>query len=257
MSFFQVIKFDFYKFVEILNSISPDYLWLIFLLISFLAVLFFLRLFGEVGLYVYTVIAIVAANIQVLKAVQFSFFHESVALGTVLFASTFLCTDILAEHYGVEKARKNVLIGFFGFLMMTVLMLFTIGFKPLDDGWSITIQESLSNIFIPLPTFFIASMIAYLVSQYFDVWFFKIIADLTNKRFLWLRNNLSTMTSSLIDNTIFSVLAWIVLNPNPLTFNEVLFKYIIGTYILRIFIALIDTPFLYLSKYLLPNKNND
>ena len=150
MSFFQVIKFDFYKFVEILNSISPDYLWLIFLLISFLAVLLFLRLFGEVGLYVYTVIAIVAANIQVLKAVQFSFFHESVALGTVLFASTFLCTDILAEHYGVEKARKNVLIGFLGFLLMTIFMLFTIGFEPLDDNWSITIQKSFSNIFIPL-----------------------------------------------------------------------------------------------------------
>ena len=254
MNFFQIIKFDFYKFVEILNSISPDYIWVIFLLLSFSAVLFFLRLFGEVGIYVYTVIAIIVANIQVLKAVQFSFFHESVALGTVLFASTFLCTDILTEHYGVEKARKNVLIGFLGFLMMTILMLFTIGFKPLDDNWSITIQESLSNIFIPLPTFFIASMFAYLISQYFDVWFFKKIADLTKKRFLWLRNNLSTMISSLIDNTIFSLMAWIILNPMPLTFNEVLFKYIIGTYILRIFIALVDTPFIYLSNYFLPKK---
>ena len=78
MNFFQIIKFDFYKFVEILNSISPDYIWIVFLLISFLAVLFFLRLFGEVGLYVYTVIAIVAANIQVLKIVQFSFFRKFV-----------------------------------------------------------------------------------------------------------------------------------------------------------------------------------
>ena len=100
-------------------------------------------------------------------------------------------------------------------------------------------------------------MIAYLFSQYFDVWFFKTIADLTNKRFLWLRNNLSTMASSLIDNTIFSVLAWIVLNPKPLTFDEVLFKYIIGTYILRVFIALIDTPFIYLAKYFLPSNLNE
>ena len=155
MSFFQIIKFDFYKFVEILNSISPDYIWIIFLLISFLAVLFFLRLFGEVGLYVYTVIAIIVANIQVLKAVKFSFFHESVVLGTVLFASTFLCTDILAEYYGVKKARKNVLIGFLGFLMMTILMLFTIGFKPLDEitagdnyAWALTLQDNLLEVFM-------------------------------------------------------------------------------------------------------------
>ena len=116
MNFFQIIKFDFYKFVEILNTVSPDYIWVVFLFISFSAVLLFLRLFGEVGLYVYTVIVIIVANIQVLKAVKFSFFHESVALGTVLFASTFLCTDILAEHYGVKKARKNVLIGLQYFL---------------------------------------------------------------------------------------------------------------------------------------------
>ena len=76
MNLFQIIKFDFYKFVEILNTLSPDYIWVVFLLISFSAVLLFLKLFGEVGLYVYTVIVIIVANIQVLKAVQFSFFRQ-------------------------------------------------------------------------------------------------------------------------------------------------------------------------------------
>ena len=142
MNFFQIIKFDFYKFVEILNSISPDYIWVVFLLISLSAILFFLRLFGEVGLYVYTVIAIVAANIQVLKAVQFSFFHESVALGTVLFASTFLCTDILAEHYGVEKARKNVLIGFKPLLIQLVYIIVLPVFIIFSDLTNLLLKSS-------------------------------------------------------------------------------------------------------------------
>ena len=75
-------------------------------------------------------------------------------------------------------------------------MLFTLGFKPLTSGevgqeyiWALDVQNNLLSIFLPLPTFFIASMIAYLISQYFDVWFYKTIADLTNNRFLWLRNN--------------------------------------------------------------------
>ena len=112
VGFFQIFKFDFEKFVIIYNSFAPIYTWIVFLLFCFFSVLIFLKLFGEVGLYVYSVIAIIAANIQVLKLVKFSFFSEPIALGTVLFASTFLCTDILAEYYGTKKARINVLIRF-------------------------------------------------------------------------------------------------------------------------------------------------
>ena len=130
-------------------------------------------------MYVYTIIAIIVANIQVLKLVKFSFLENPVALGTILFASTFLCTDILSENYGQEKARKNVILGFLGFLLMTIMVLFTLGFKPLDSkivseeyAWALSTQNDLLKIFLPFPVFFISSMISYLVSQYFDVWFF-------------------------------------------------------------------------------------
>ena len=215
-------------------------------------------------MYVYTVIAVIVANIQVLKIVKFSFFSEPVALGTILFASTFLCTDILAEYYSLKSARKNILLGFSGFLLMTLLMLFTIGFKPLNEisagnnyAWALSIQNNLLGIFMPFPIFFGASMIAFLGSQFFDVWFFDKISTFTNKKFLWIRNNFSTILSSLIDNSIFSVFAWIIFNPNPLDFNTVLFTFILGTYVLRVLIALFDTPFIYLAKVFLPNNYNE
>ena len=122
--FFQIFKFDFEKFIIIFNSINIDYTWIFFLFFCFTVILFFLKIFGEIGIYVYSVIAIIVANIQLLKLVKFSFFLDPIPLGTALFASTFLCTDILAEHYGASKARKNVLLGFFGFLLITFLMLF-------------------------------------------------------------------------------------------------------------------------------------
>jgi len=261
---FHLLILNFDGFVEIFNDISIEFTWIIFLFICFSSILIFLKFFGEVGLYVYTTIAVIAANIQVLKIVKFSFFIEPVALGTVLFASTFLCTDILAEYYGAKSARKNILLGFSGFLLMTILMLFTIGFKPLNEitsadkyAWALSIQENLLGVFMPLPIFFAASMIAYLSSQFFDVWFFEKISQFTNKKFLWIRNNFSTIISSLIDNTIFSIFAWIIFNPNPLDFNTVLFTYILGTYVLRIFIALLDTPIIYLAKFFLPNNSNE
>ena len=98
-------------------------------------------------------------------------------------------------------------------------------------------------------------MIAYLFSQYFDVWFYEKISIITNKKFLWLRNNVSTIISSLIDNTIFSIFAWILLNPEPISVYNVIMIYILGTYLLRIIIALLDTPFIYVAKYFI-NKTD-
>jgi queuosine precursor transporter len=240
-------------FTSYLGSLNTFLVWLIMLLFCFSSILVFLKLFGYVGLYVYSALAVIIGNIQVLKMVDFFYSPEPVALGTVLFASTFLCTDILSEHFGKEKAKKNVLIGFAGFLFMTIIMLITIGFKPSTNDWA---QDSLANIFTPMSRFFIASMIAYLASQYFDVWIYSAIKNITKNRHLWLRNNLSTILSSLVDNTIFSLLAWIILNPNPETLYNVIMIYIFGTYILRILIAFVDTPFMYFSKLFLP-KNND
>ena len=115
-----------------------------------------------------------------------------IALGTILFASTFLCTDILSEYYGKEKARKNVLIGFCSFLLMTILMLVTIGIQPAEDEWVSMVQESLAILFTPMTSIFVASMIAYLISQYFDIWFnnsltfFPADKDRTENLFLFL-----------------------------------------------------------------------
>ena len=209
----------FINFTSYLGSFNTFVLWLIMLLFCFSSILVFLKLFGYVGLYVYSALAVIIGNIQVLKTVDFFYSPEPVALGTVLFASTFLCTDILSEHFGKEKARKNVLIGFAGFLFMTIIMLITIGFKPSTNDWA---QDSLANVFTPMSRFFIASMIAYLASQYFDVWIYSAIKNITKNRYLWLRNNLSTILSSLVDNTIFSLLAWIILNPNPETLYNVI-----------------------------------
>ncbi len=241
----------FIELTSYLGSLNTSLLWIVMLIFCFSSILIFLRLFGFAGLYVYSALAVIIGNIQVLKTVDFFYSPEPVALGTILFSSTFLCTDILSEHFGKDKAKKNILIGFISFLFMTIIMLITIGFNPSANDW---VQDSFVNVFTPMSRFFIASMIAYLVSQYFDVWIYSTIKNLTMNRFLWLRNNLSTILSSLVDNTVFSFLAWIILNPNPESLYNVIMIYIFGTYILRIFIALIDTPFMYLSKIFLLSK---
>ncbi len=243
----------FFELTNYLNTISTEIIWIVFLLFCFSSILIFLKIFGYIGLYIYSAVAIIAANIQVLKLVDFFYSPEPIALGTALFTSIFLCTDILSEHFGKEKAQQNVLIGFLAFLFITITMLFTIGFNPAEEDW---IHDSLSNVFTPMTRFFIASMIAYLISQYFDVWIYDKIRKFTGNKNLWLRNNLSTILSSLIDNSVFSLLAWIILNPDPQTLYNVIMIYILGTYFLRVFIAVIDTPFLYIAKFFIPKNLN-
>ena len=242
----------FFELTTILNSLSTELMWFIMLLFCFFSILIFLRIFGYIGIFIYSALAVIAGNIQVLKTVDFFYSPEPVALGTILFASTFLCTDILSEYFDKNKARMNILIGFCAFLFMTLLMVITIGFKPSSDDW---VQESLSNVFTPMTRFFIASMIAYLISQYFDVWFFNYIKRITSEKYLWLRNNLSTIASSLVDNTVFSIFAWILLNPEPVSIYNVIMIYILGTYLLRILLALFDTPLIYLAKFFIKKTN--
>ncbi len=254
--------------INFISNQNTEVVWFMMLILCFLSILIFLRLFGYVGLYVYSAIAIIAANIQVLKQANFNFFSSinekiipfyepnPIALGTILFASTFLCTDILSEYYGKEKAKKNVLIGFCSFFLMTILMLVTIGIQPAEDEWVSMVQESLTIIFTPMMSIFVASMIAYLISQYFDIWFFSYLKTISSNKLLWLRNNVSTALSSLIDNTIFSIFAWIILNPNPFPLSDVIMTFILGVYLLRVFIAILDTPFVYLAKYFIPEEKN-
>lgn len=225
------------------------------LAVAFGAVLIFHRLFGEAGLYVYVVVAILGANIQVLKAVKFAVYSAPVALGTALFSTSYLATDVLAEVYGPASARKAVALGFAAYLLFTVLMVLTIGFAPLDPSaagadmaWALANHEHIAALFMPAPALFAAGMAAYLASQYHDVWLFDLLKRTFQGRYLWLRNNLSTIVSALIDNLTFSVLAWIVFAVQPLPWRTVLLVYVLGTYWLRVLVALLDTPIVYLAR---------
>ncbi|MGF1626390.1 MAG: queuosine precursor transporter [Alphaproteobacteria bacterium] len=248
------------QWVAALNALPPELIWVAELLVCFGGILLFLRLFGPTGLCVFMLLTVIGANIEVLKVVDFSILPDPVAQGTILFASSYLCTDILNEYYGRHWAHRAVWLGFFGLLAFVVLMLLGLGFTPLTpevaaatgNDWALGMQEHLLAVFTPAPIFFVAGMAAYLVSQFHDVWLYRLIRRLTGGRFLFLRNNVSTIISALIDTIVFSVLAWIVLPREALPLDTVIWTYIVGTWVLRVAVAMLDTPFIYLARRCLP-----
>ena len=217
-----------------------ELLWLAMLAVNFGCILVSYRLFGRMGLYVWVPLAAIVANIQVIKLVQL--FGITATLGNIVYASSFLVTDILSEMYGKKQAQKAVFIGLFSLVVMTLLMNLALLFTPAPDDF---VQNSMAVIFGFMPRIAGASLLAYLVSQMHDVWAY----DFWRRRFpavrmIWLRNNASTMVSQFIDSTVFTVLAfWGVF---PL---GVLVQIFWTTYLLKWLVGAADTPFIYLARH--------
>lgn len=181
----------------------------------------------------------VLANLIAAKTIVFGPFIAPAAV--LVYASTFLMTDILSELFGKDKARLAVWTGFIANIVMLVSILIAVRWSasPVMDP---QLASSFDAVFGFAPRVIAASMIAYLASQHHDVWAYGFWKDKTDGRHLWLRNNASTMVSQLIDTIIFISLAFYAVLPNP-----VLVQMMVGQYAIKLLIAALDTPFMYLA----------
>ncbi|MBN1819529.1 MAG: queuosine precursor transporter, partial [Prolixibacteraceae bacterium] len=215
-----------------------ELLWLAMLLVNFFLIILAYKFFGKWGLIMWIPISVIVANIQVIQAVKL--FGLAATLGNIVYATSFLVTDILSENYGKQEAKKAVWIGFFSLISMTVLMNLALVFEPLaGDDFAPIAHEATKTIFELMPRIAIASLSAYLLSQRHDVWAFHFWKNRFPKDgHLWLRNNLSTMVSQLIDSIVFVVIAFYGVYEFP-----VLIEIFLTTYILKWIVAAFDTPF--------------
>jgi len=216
-----------------------ELLWIILVLLNFGVVLLIYRFFGKIGLYAWIGVAVILANIQVLKTVQL--FNLVATLGNIIYGTTFLTTDILSEVYGKAAARKAVFLGFFSMLSMTAIMWVCLQFIPDVSDFA---QGSLETIFAVMPRIALGSLSAYLISQLHDVWAFAFWKRLFIKPHqLWIRNNLSTIVSQLIDSVVFCSIALLGLFE-----TGVWLQILLTTYMLKLIVAVLDTPFIYIAR---------
>lgn len=233
--------------------------WL-FLLCA-VAILAALRFYGVFGLYVYNAMAIIFANIQVLRFTQYDYFAEPVALGTVLFSTTFFVNDVISEHYGVEYAKKSITFGFWAQLLVTAWMILALG-HPLPSlvDASATITEAHTNytamlqVFTPSLRILMASLIAYMCSQWLDILIFNRIRKITKGKYLWLRQNTAMLLSGVFDTFLFSFLAWMWLSETPISWRELIFTYVLSSQIMRSLLNISFTPLMYMSYSCVPAK---
>lgn len=216
------------------------------LLAIYTAVVLFYKFWGKSGLYCWTVIATISANIEVLILVDA--FGMEQTLGNILFASTFLVTDILSETEGKEAAKKAVTLGIVTSVVFVLISQSWLLYLPNENDFA---MPAIRSVFTNTPRLMISSIVVYAIVQMFDVWAYHAIWKKTekyckdSKRFLWLRNNGSTLVSQFFNTFLYTFAAFLFIYPVGTLMNIVL-----SSYVIFIATSLLDTPAVYAARWI-------
>jgi uncharacterized integral membrane protein (TIGR00697 family) len=182
--------------------------------------------------------------------------------GTIAYAGTFFATDLTSEIFGKKTARQMVNIAFVANFLLLALVAVAIAI-PAAGGVP---QDQFATVLGASTNIVIASLVAYLVSQNWDINVFHFVRDKTGNSHLWARNVLSTGSSQLIDTVLFVTIAFwaapALLGTGAQLPASIVISTIIGQYVLKLLIALFDTPLVYAAVYgfrnrvELPESNN-
>ena len=206
--------------------------------------------FGRYGLFASVILGILLANLQgpKLTMIWLPFIGElQTSMGVILYSGIYFATDLLNEKYGKQDANLAVQLGFLTSIIIVVMISISLMFLPSTDPetrqFSLDVHQAFSTLFNFTPRFVFGSLLAYYISQTFDVWMFQYIREKTEGRHLWIRNNVSTICSQAIDTIVYSLVVWwgIVELPTAIMLG-------LAKYLLKVIIAVIDTPFIYLGR---------
>ncbi|MDY2960647.1 MAG: queuosine precursor transporter [Hornefia sp.] len=231
---------------------TNEILLVITLLAEYSALILLHQVFGKNGLFMWTSIATIAANIEVLMLVKA--FGMEMTLGNILFASTFLVTDIVSELYGKEESKKAVKIGIATSISFVAISSSWLLYQPSASDFA---TSSIRTIFSNTPRLMLASLAVYVIVQFFDVWLYHKWWELTDRlfgnhdKFLWVRNNGSTILSQLLNSVLFNFFAFYGIYGNGTILNI-----IVSSFVIFLITSLADTPFIYMCRYMHRKKSN-
>lgn len=195
------------------------------------------KFFGKSGVLAWIPSATIIANTITVK--NASIFGLNTAIGSVVFASNFLATDILTECYGAKEAKRGVMLGFFGAIMFLICSQIAINYVPSSIDYA---DEAMSKLFAMNLRISISSIVMYFFANMADVFLYEKIKIKTHGKKIWLRNNVSTITCNCLENFFFVFLGFYGMY-NFLQCIQVA----LSISIIEVIVGILDTPFLYLA----------
>lgn len=202
----------------------------------FSALIALYALFGKSGVIAWVGIATVLAN--VITAKNADIMGMQTAIGTVMFASTFLATDILSENHGKEAAKKAVYVGLFADVMLIISTQIALWYKPSVIDYADDAMRTLFSLNLRIS---LASMVMYFISNLADVVIFSKLKEKGTA--LWVRNNVATILCNCLENFGFIWLAFVGIYD-----TKTILIIAASTSVVEMVVAVLDTPFIYLAR---------
>lgn len=214
--------------------------------VTFSSVVLAHKFFGKYGLLAWVPIASILANIMTAKTIDV--FGLSSTMGTVLFASTFLATDILTERYGKRYAQKAVVMGMLGVIFYIISSQIAIKYVPSAFDYA---HDSMVTIFSLSLRISISSVVMYFIANMADVFLYDKLKEKMKDKNMWVRNNVATILCNCLENFLFMFMAFI----GVFDFKTVVIM-ALSTSVIEIIAGVCDTPFLYIATKWVPKKED-
>lgn len=178
--------------------------------------------------------------------------------GVVLWPVVFITTDIINEYFGKKGVRRITFITVgliaYAFLVIYAAMKLVPAdfwlnvFGTDENGQPFDINYAFQQVLTQGLNIIFASLVAFVIGQFVDVYVFHRLRNLTGKHKIWLRATGSTLVSQLIDSFVVLIVAFYLLGDWP--FIQVL-AVGVTNYIYKFFIAVVLTPLLYVAHYII------
>ncbi len=194
------------------------------------------------ALIVLYVVLVLFANLTASKTIEFNLGFAKIfaPAAVIIFAITFLLTDIVNEKFGRSETQRMIVLAVCSQL---VLVLFAYIILKTTPAPFFINQAAFEAVLGTVSRIVAASLIAFFISENADAYIFAWFKKLTQGRHLWMRNVFSSLPAMFVDSAVFiSIAFWGVMPVLPLIMGQTTIKWLVG---------IIDIPFMYLARKIL------
>lgn len=160
------------------------------------------------------------------------------SVGIIPFPVTYVLTDVVNEFYGKKGARFITFVSA-GMAVYAFLLLQAALHLPVWEKSPVP-QEAFASVFGFGVRLFVASLIAFLVSQLVDIYVFQFFKRITEARHIWLRSTGSTALSQIVDTFVINF----ILLVGSMSTGEIL-SIVFNSYLYKLAAAVLLTPAVY------------
>lgn len=224
--------------------------WILSLFISTTFMARYIKVYKNPG-GVTAVYVIYLALSQILASKIVVFGEWTVPAAVIIYPFSYQLTDTMNEHFGHKETKKMIITAFVTQVLMVIFIYFGNSLPAFEYG-PVTDEQWLA-IFSQQAHIIAASWLSFLVTSFLDAWLYHKVRQWTKGKYLWVRSVLTDAPMLALDSFIFISLAFGFLSPQPLW--ELVPTLIIGQLFTKWIFGLVDTPFIYLDRYLIYGKS--